>query len=97
MDIFNKKKIRYLEIEIIKLWADLAEKEKTLKNLRKSPLDEPDLEQELREIALKLCAIIDYLGVEFKEEWIEDSSFIPHPESRQIKTLKAVKKPLKTQ
>ena len=88
MNIFNKK-TKFLEREIEKLWYNLAEKEKEI-NALKIGQNYNELEIEIRMIILKLRAIIDYLDIEFKEEWVEDCSYLPL-EPRKIRRLKAQK------
>jgi hypothetical protein len=50
-----------------------------------------DLRSELQRMSLTLRAIVNYLDIEFKEDWIEDMRYMK-PEIRKIMTLKAVKK-----
>lgn len=79
-----------MEEEIERIWYQLSEKNKEIRKLEEKMKDN-DYSTELRVISLRLRAIIDYLDVEFREEWVEDCSYIP-PEPRKIRRLIAIKR-----
>ncbi len=96
MDIFNKKKIAFLDEEIERLWYSINRKEKDIKDLQEKPTTcfaEGDYVNEkyiLNKVFQHLRAIEEYLKIEVKPEWIDDPSAEPrmHP---KIKIYKAHK------
>jgi len=97
IDLFNKKKIEFLENEIEKLWYNLVQKEKTIKELQERPrcfeLNKGDFLDDkyvLARTVMHVKAIEDYLKLDVKREYIDDPQSLPR-EIPKILSYKAYK------
>ena len=96
MDIFNKKKIKELDIAVHSLRAELDLKLKNLKDFQKAEClrleaSVPD-KSYFQMINDYLIAIMDYLDIIIKGKWEDDPEYLDLPK-KQIKVWQAERKP----
>ena len=84
----NRKDIDFLRERIRSIWTKQLKIEE---NLGKTKEELGTTNVELKSLILHLGATIDFLDIEFKDDWINDNSYFP-PEPRKILRLKAVEK-----
>ncbi len=92
MDLFNKKKIKFLNTKLTKAEKEIEELKKP--NCFSEGEEIPSnmylnrIIKDLDEIFEMIVAITNYLGIKIKEEWIDDLRYKP----KQIRILRAIKK-----
>jgi hypothetical protein len=94
IDLFNKKRIKFLEGKIEKLWYNLSQKEKTMQELQNKPIDcfkdgYTGENTTLSMIGGHVKAIEKYLKIDVITEFVDDPQYDkPLPKKMMIYVAK---------